>query len=144
MSKIPANFDILKKYIIVKSINNQRIIITTNPKSGDFNVKKTSDQSMLNINCTMKSISAVLTSGVLNPCRQIRYAAMPINTKSTVQTGANTQFGGANDGFFKAAYQVGILALVNIEPINPAARHTMTLTNNLTISFIYTSSNINT
>jgi hypothetical protein len=139
MSSIPAANDILEKYIIVKSINNQRIIITTNPKSGDFNVKKANDQSMLKINCTMKNISAVLTVGVFNPCRQTRYAAIPINTNSIVQTGANTQLGGANDGFFSEAYQVGIFRFVKTEPIKPAAKQTMTLTNSFIISgdFIY-------
>jgi hypothetical protein len=38
-----------------------------------------------------------------------------------IQTGENTQLGGAKDGLFRPAYQVGIDREVNSEPMKPAA-----------------------
>jgi hypothetical protein len=45
---------------------------------------------------------------------------MPMSVYNVTQTGAKTQFGGANDGFFKFLYQVGMDGNVKIEPIKPA------------------------
>jgi hypothetical protein len=45
---------------------------------------------------------------------------MPMRVYKVIHTGAKTQFGGANDGFFKLLYQVGIDGNVKNEPIKPA------------------------
>jgi hypothetical protein len=45
---------------------------------------------------------------------------MPIRVYKVIHTGAKTQFGGENDGFFKLLYQVGIDGNVKNEPIKPA------------------------
>ena len=42
------------------------------------------------------------------------------------QTGAKSQFGGVNHGFWSPAYQTGIAESVNTEPRAPAASQTTT------------------
>lgn len=92
----------------------------------------------------MRNITtAVLTCGLDQPCRQTKYAAIPINKNRIVQTGANTQLGGAMLGFLIVAYQVSMFGLVKIDPINPALRLITTLINNFVISFIYASNKLN-
>lgn len=46
---------------------------------------------------------------------------MPIKTKSVVQTGAKSQFGGLKKGFANVGYQVLTETEVKNEPINPTS-----------------------
>lgn len=61
---------------------------------------------------------------------------MPMRTNKIVQTGANIQLGGLNDGFIIPANHVGILDVVNNEPTKPADRGTPRETMNLKNVFI--------
>jgi hypothetical protein len=54
---------------------------------------------------------------------QTMKSEIPIKRYSIVHTGAKTQFGGAKNGFFRFAYQVGMAEVVNREPTIPAASH---------------------
>ncbi len=79
---------------------------------------------------------AALTWTLFIPFSQIRKAAIPISTKSVVQTGPKIQLGGFQAGLLMVAYQVGIDGMVNREPMNPAARQTITDKVNLAIFMI--------
>jgi hypothetical protein len=48
------------------------------------------------------------------------------------QTGANSQLGGVNHGFWRLAYHVGMAEIVKTEPIAAAASQTATLATNRT------------
>ena len=61
----------------------------------------------------------------------MRNNEIPIIIKRAVHTGKNTQFGGANEGFMRAAYHVGMAGVVNTEPKTPASRHMVILMINL-------------
>jgi hypothetical protein len=50
MRSIPANLEIFEKFRIVSKMAIQRRTISTNPRRGDLNPKKTTDQRMLRIN----------------------------------------------------------------------------------------------
>ena len=104
------------------------------PATGDLSPKKVTDQKALRINCIMNIIRAILTFGSPNPTRHTRKADIPISINSIVQTGANNQFGGLKDGFSRVVYHVETEAVVNIEPMKPATRHTPMLMANLIIS----------
>jgi len=54
------------------------------------------------------------------PCRQTRYADIPISVYKIVQTGPNIQFGPLKNGYFKESYHIGIAEIIKIAPINPA------------------------
>ena len=57
-------------------------------------------------------------SAVLRLCQTLK-EAMPINTYKVVHTGANTQFGGLNDGLLMVRYHVFTDSMVNWLPIKP-------------------------
>jgi hypothetical protein len=54
-----------------------------------------------------------------------------------VQTGANTTFGGLNQGLFSEAYHVGIELIVNTVDPNPANKGTASDTSSLTTSMVF-------
>jgi hypothetical protein len=109
-------------------------MITMRPAMGDLSPKKATDQKAFIINCIMNIIKATFTFGSPNPTRHTRKADIPISIYNIVQTGPNSQLGGLKDGFSRVAYHVGMEALVNIEPMKPAARQTPMLIANLRIS----------
>jgi hypothetical protein len=65
---------------------------------------------------------AVLTFLSSQPFCHTRNNEIPIIIKRDVHTGKKTQLGGAKDGFWSVAYQVGIAGEVKNEPIKPANR----------------------
>jgi hypothetical protein len=134
ISRIPAVIDTFMELNIVSSIATHKIMITTRPAIGDFSPKKATDQKTLRTSCIMNIVKANFTFGSLSPTLHTRNADIPISIYNIVQTGANNQFGGLNDGFSRVVYHVGMEALVNIEPIKPAARHTPIHIANLMIS----------
>ena len=56
----------------------------------------------------------------LDSLTQTVYKDIPIRKYRIIQTGPNTQPGGANVGFVKVAYQSGIASIVKSEPKMPA------------------------
>ena len=62
-----------------------------------------------------------MKAGLSNFLVQTKYKEIPMSKYSKVHTGPKTQFGGLNDGFTRDAYQVGMEAKVNMDPINPAS-----------------------
>jgi len=121
---------------MVTNMAIHRIEITINPYRGDSRPKKTTDHKAFRINCTRKTISAVLTWRFSNPLRQTRNAAVPIRIYKSVHAGANNQFGGVKAGFSSVAYQVGMALRVNTEPMAPAPRQATMLTTSFRISRI--------
>ena len=85
----------------------------------------------------MNMYKAIFTFSTVIPFLHIKYAEIPIKRKSVVQTGPNTESGGVIDGFFMAAYQVGMEGVVKSEPTNPANWQTTMLTPNFRISIIF-------
>jgi hypothetical protein len=67
----------------------------------------------------------------------MRNNAKPISTYKVVQTGANTTFGGLNQGLFSEAYHVGIELIVNTVDPNPAIKGTARDTSSLTTSMVF-------
>jgi len=61
----------------------------------------------------------------------MRNNEIPIIIKKGSPYRENTQFGGANEGFMRAAYHVGMAGIVNTEPRTPASRHMAMLMINL-------------
>jgi hypothetical protein len=53
--------------------------------------------------------------------------------KMVIHTGANNQFGGANEGFTRVGYHVETDERVKNEPTKPAAWHMIIEINNFTI-----------
>lgn len=106
--------------MIVAKIASQRAIISTKAAPGLCRPKKRIDQREFRTSWMIKITKAPLTPLLFNPLRQTKKAATPIKVKSVIQIGAKTQFGGANWGLTKLAYQVGIDGAVNIEPTTPA------------------------
>src|SRR5680860_1694243 len=82
------------------------------------------DQRAFRVNWLKKIFKASITLGLSVPCFQIKKAAIPMSINKLVQTGAKTQLGGLSAGLDKVAYQVGIAAVVKMEPIPPAASET--------------------
>jgi len=92
------------------------------PSRGDRRPKKRNDQSTLRKNCTPKIPSAICTSRFSVPHCQTRYSAVPMRMKSVIHTGANTQLGGAKNGFCRDAYQEPGPLVVTSEPRLPRMR----------------------
>jgi hypothetical protein len=136
ISRIPAVIDTFMELSIVNSIATHKITITMRPAIGDLSPKKVTDQKALRTSCIMNITKATFTFGSLSPTLHTRNADTPISINNIVQTGANNQFGGLNDGFSRVVYHVGMEALVKIEPIKPAARHTPIHIANLMISIV--------
>jgi hypothetical protein len=67
----------------------------------------------------------------------MRNNATPISMYKVVQTGANTTFGGLNQGLFSEAYHVGIELIVNTVDPNPANKGTASDTSSLTTSTVF-------
>ena len=128
-----AGLEIFAKIIIVKRIVIHKTNISTNAQPGDCNPKKIIDQKVFNTSCTINTDKAIFTSLRSNPFFQARNAATPINKYKVIHTGPKIQFGGANSGFTKAAYHVGIDEKVKTEPITPAISDTKIATTNLTM-----------
>jgi hypothetical protein len=63
---------------MVNKIEVQRIMISTNPRSGDLSPKNSTDQREFRINWIMKRRRARLTRGFSMPFRQTRKAEIPI------------------------------------------------------------------
>lgn len=118
---------------IVNNIKIQRMEISISPARGDLSPKNAADQSTLRINWTPNIERAILTFPLSGPFCHTRKTEIPINIKSVVHTGKNTQLGGANEGFMRVAYQVGIAGVVKTEPITPASRQMAMLIINLFI-----------
>ena len=66
--------------------------------------------------------------------RHMMNNATPISMYRIVQTGANTTFGGLNQGLFSDAYHVGIELIVHTVDPNPANKGTAIDTTSLTTS----------
>ena len=116
----PAGRDTFKNERIVMRIVTHRMTMTTSPMRGDRRAKKTPDHKMLRINWVLNTISALLGCGLPSPFRHIRKTAMPIRTNNVSHTGANTQFGGVKNGFFRLTYHVVMEGAVKREPRAPA------------------------
>jgi hypothetical protein len=122
ISRRPAVLDIFTNFIIVSRIKTQRMQISINPARGDLSPKNAADHSTFRINWTPKIESAFFTFSSSIPFCHIRNNEIPIIIKSVVHTGPNSQLGGANEGFMRVAYHVGIDGVVKTEPRTPAIR----------------------
>ena len=69
--------------------------------------------------------------------RHMRNNAKPISMYKIIHTGANTTFGGLNQGLFSVAYHVEIELTVNTEDPNPDNKGTARDTTNFTTSMIF-------
>lgn len=107
----------------MKAIAIHNAIISMNARKGFWKPKKSTDQKMFRMNCRPKMEIAVFTFLFCRPFCQTRKSAAPIRAKRMVQTGANSQFGGAKKGLFKEAYQVGMEGIVKNDSIMPANSH---------------------
>lgn len=68
----------------------------------------------------LKIIKAWILAPLRDDC-QIRNKEMPMSVYNAVHTGANTKFGGLNDGLFSATYQSESPLLVAIPETLPTA-----------------------
>ena len=132
-----AGFDILAKAMIVARMASQRKIISTNAPAGECRPKKIIDQSVLSTSCPINMPRAIFTSLRSNPFFQTKNAAIPMRTKSVVQTGPNTHAGGLRAGRTSVAYQPAIDGVVKTEPMMPASSETTMAMINLNVLFIF-------
>lgn len=102
-------------------------MISINPARGDLRPKKAADQSTLKTNWAPNKIKAFLTFWSFISIFQIINNEIPIIMKSTVHTGKNTQFGGANEGLASVSNHTGIEGAVKIDPRKPANRQIVML-----------------
>lgn len=79
--------------------------ISTNAQPGCCSLKNIKDQKKLSVNCTTNKIIAVCFTALLASAFQIKKTAIPIKIYKAVQTGANIQLGGLNQGLLATAYQ---------------------------------------
>ncbi len=130
--------DTLKNHTIVSTMAAQSRTMTRTPPNGERRPKKAIDHSTLSMSCTRKIASAGSTPLLASPLRQTKNADSPISRYKVVHAGANSQFGGVNDGFCTPAYHVGIALAVNIPPTTPASSHaTIDMTNlRMSLGFI--------
>jgi len=131
ISRRPAVFDIFINFKIVTSMKIQRMQISISPARGDLSPKNAADHITLRINWTPKIEIAILICTFSSPFCHTRNNEIPIIIKSAVHTGKNNQLGGANEGFMRVAYQVGIAGVVKTEPRTPASRQMAMLIINL-------------
>src|SRR5674476_1178922 len=84
--------------------------MVSTPKSVFCNPKNANVQITLTTSCAAKR--AIPVSRVrFRGDRHMRNNATPISMYRVVQTGANTTFGGLNQGLFSDAYHVGIVSV---------------------------------
>ena len=105
---------------MVTSIVIHKNTISISPPVKDCNPKNITDHNTFKKSCMPKIEIAILTSILQMPLRHTRKRAIPINIKRVVQTGPNSQLGGAHAGFAKIVYHVGMDDMVATEPIKPA------------------------
>lgn len=92
---------------------NQSKIISINAKKIFCKPKNKYDHNAFKANWTLKNNNPFFTNSLLvSNWFQTLPAAIPIKMKSSVQTGAKTQFGGLKIGFTIVGYQVFILDCV--------------------------------
>ena len=120
MSKIAAGFLIFQNRIIVYSIANQRTIISINASIGFSIPKKIIDQRVFKTSCIENTTRAFFLMSFFSD-NHIMDTAIPMRINRVVQTGANIQLGGLNDGFTMPVYQPLIAGVVKIDPIIPAS-----------------------
>src|SRR3989338_420231 len=119
-SKYPATLLILQNQIIVANIETHKTMISIKEKNKLCKPKNKIDHSKFSPSCTPKITKPILMS-LLTFFSTSKYKETPINKNSTVQTGANSQFGGVNAGFCKPEYHEPIDGKVKIEPTKPTA-----------------------
>ncbi len=129
-------FEILAKAIIVESIASHRKMISIKAAPGDCRLKKIIDQNVFKTSCPIKISRAILTSFRSKPFFHTRNAAIPMRAKRVVQTGPNTQFGGASSGLASVLYQSAIEEVVNIAPVMPASSEIAMATMSLSVLFM--------
>ncbi len=114
--------EIFLNFIMVNNMTSHKVIIAMKPPLIECAPKKITDHKILIISCMIKITKADLTSLFFKPSFQMMKSEIPIIRCKIIHTGANSQSGGANDGLFIAAYQVGIESIKKIVPITPASR----------------------
>ncbi len=122
---------------IMARIANQRITVSMSPARGERRPKKAADQRILRMSWIAKTKRAVFTLGSWKPLFHTRNNEIPIIMTRVVQTGKNTQFGGAMNGFIYLAYQVEIAGAVKKEPKAPAVRQITILVINRRLSNVF-------
>lgn len=98
-------------------------MISTNPSKGDLNPKNNNDHKAFSVSWIPNTVKKTFLILGLDSVTQTVYKDTPIRKYRIIQTGPNTQPGGANVGFVNVEYQSGTASNVKIEPKIPADWH---------------------
>lgn len=114
---------------MVAKIANHKRIISANASPGFRRPKKRKDQRILSPNCTKNSCFTTFF-------RHTIASEIPMSAYRRVQTGPNTQLGGASTGFTSPGYHSRTDDAVNPAPITPASSHTPTAITIVAVFFL--------
>lgn len=126
---------------MVSKIKIQSTIIPIKAPPGFCNPKNNTDQNIFNTSWIENKTIPDFTFLIFKPLFQTKNKATPIKKNNSVQTGAKIKDGGTQLGFIIFAYQIGILGVVNIDPISPATSAMIIEIKNLKVllNFIFSS-----
>ena len=120
-----ALLSIFQNCIIERSMKNHSNATSTSARKRSFSPKNRKDHTLLSASCIPNSSTPTLTFFSFQSLKSTRYRARPIKTYRVVHAGANSQFGGLKNGFWRKAYQEETESKVKKEPTMPAAWHTI-------------------